>query len=416
MRFKLGLSLLAVSSLASCHGELFNREAALESPKQVLARLPPCAAPCFISAIGNSTCAPSDSQCICASKTIDAEASLCVQMSCSFAEALATKNTTSTACHMPVRDRSGLYNSVAIALGTVSLVFITIRLVFKKFISTARALGWDDWVVLSMIPTRIASTVINAEGMVVFGLGKDIWAIPPSHVPSFATVFYVMEIIYFAEVSLIKLSLCLFYLRIFPTKNIRRLLWATAGFNFLMGFLFAILAAFQCTPVSYVWTQYTEPSSGGHCMNNNSLAWANAAISIFADLWMIAIPLSQVRKLNLSWRKKFSVSVMFLTGTFITIVSILRLRALITFANSSNPTWDQWETAYWSTIEVNTGVMCICLPTLRLILLRLFPEYLRTIRKSNKSYGSLEEGSHVSAARQPQQHQLADYKSATVVS
>lgn len=59
-----------------------------------------------------------------------------------------------------------------------------------------------------------------------------------------------------------------------------------------------------------------------------------------------------------------------------TVVSILRLQSLISFANSVNPTWDNWDVANWSTIEINVGIMCACMPVLRLILVRLFPRLL----------------------------------------
>ena len=68
-----------------------------------------------------------------------------------------------------------------------------------------------------------------------------------------------------------------------------------------------------------------------------------------------------------------------------TVVSILRLRSLVGFANSSNPTWDQWEIAYWSTIEVNIGMICTCFPSLRLLLLRLFPNLLGNTTASRES-------------------------------
>ena len=73
------------------------------------------------------------------------------------------------------------------------------------------------------------------------------------------------------------------------------------------------------------------------------------------------------------------------THCSVTIVSILRLRSLVTFANSTNPTWDQWEIAYWSTIEVNIGMICTCLPSLRLIFVRLFPKVLETSVSPSRS-------------------------------
>lgn len=41
---------------------------------------------------------------------------------------------------------------------------------------------------------------------------------------------------------------------------------------------------------------------------------------------------------------------------------------------SDNVTWDNYPVTLWSTIELNVGIMCICMPTLRLLLVRLFPK------------------------------------------
>ncbi len=54
-------------------------------------------------------------------------------------------------------------------------------------------------------------------------------------------------------------------------------------------------------------------------------------------------------------------------------MSILRLQSLVTFSNSQNPTWDQFDVSLWSIIEINVGIICTCMPTFRLILVRLFP-------------------------------------------
>jgi hypothetical protein len=45
------------------------------------------------------------------------------------------------------------------------------------------------------------------------------------------------------------------------------------------------------------------------------LGWANAATSIALDIWMIGLPMSQVLKLNLHWKKKVGVGMMFSVGT-----------------------------------------------------------------------------------------------------
>lgn len=72
----------------------------------------------------------------------------------------------------------------------------------------------------------------------------------------------------------------------------------------------------------------------------------------------------------------------------VTVISIVRLQSLISFGNSTNPTWDQADAANWSTIEINVGIICACMPTLRLILVRLFPKALgsTSYNTSNQYY------------------------------
>lgn len=55
------------------------------------------------------------------------------------------------------------------------------------------------------------------------------------------------------------------------------------------------------------------------------------------------------------------------------MVSVIRLQALVTFGKSSNPTWDNFPVSLWSTVEINVGIICTCMPTLRLMLVRAFP-------------------------------------------
>ena len=58
-------------------------------------------------------------------------------------------------------------------------------------------------------------------------------------------------------------------------------------------------------------------------------------------------------------------------------MSILRLITTIKFTagdGANNATWEYVEFDVWSTIEIATGVVCACLPSLRLLLVRIFPK------------------------------------------
>jgi hypothetical protein len=69
----------------------------------------------------------------------------------------------------------------------------------------------------------------------------------------------------------------------------------------------------------------------------------------------------------------------------VTIVSILRLKSLIAFSYSTdNPTWDFADVGMWSDIEINVSMICVCLPTFRLLLVRLFPQLKETTQRYYK--------------------------------
>jgi hypothetical protein len=45
----------------------------------------------------------------------------------------------------------------------------------------------------------------------------------------------------------------------------------------------------------------------------------------------------------------------------------------VQFSSSTNPTYDNVPTAYWSVLEAFVGIFCICMPALRRFLAHLFP-------------------------------------------
>lgn len=82
----------------------------------------------------------------------------------------------------------------------------------------------------------------------------------------------------------------------------------------------------------------------------------------------------------------FLVAIMFCTGTFVTVISVVRLQSLIEFGDTDNPTWNNLKVSLWSTIEINVGIITCCMPTIRLIVLRFFPRLSSTYRSTQAYY------------------------------
>ncbi|GJN67673.1 hypothetical protein PLIIFM63780_005116 [Purpureocillium lilacinum] len=322
----------------------------------------------------SAACGLADEACVCdrisSKKVMD-----CSMAACTFAEAISARRLIEVACGASTtRTRVGTFNYINTGLGIFTGIIAVARLIFKRFISSARKFTPDDWVILATLALGLASVLLLSLGLTANGLGRDIWTLAPEGMVTFGFYFYLCEIVYIALMAMVKLALSLFYLAIFPGAGVRRILWATAVFQVVFGLAFVIKDAVQCIQPDFYWKRFSlDADPRGHCINVHASGWVNAVLGVAIDVWLLAIPLFQLRKLQLEWKKKAVAGVMFLTGALVTLISILRLKSLNTFANTTNPTWDQWALVLWSTIEINTGIICTSLPAVRLMLLRLFP-------------------------------------------
>ncbi|KAM0551364.1 hypothetical protein ACHAPJ_008473 [Fusarium lateritium] len=296
-----------------------------------------------------------------------------------------TKNATMTTCGAPIRNRTTDFVVLNDVLSILSGLFVIQRFATKLYWKLP--LGLDDCFIMLAMLVGVPCIVINAHGLAPNGMGRDIWTLTSDQITKFGMFFHTMAVLYFAIMTLLKLSLLFFYLRIFPTPAVRRLLWSTVAFTCVFGLVFVFVAIFQCRPISYFWEKW-DGEHIGQCANINAVTWSNAAINIALDIWILGIPLSQLRDLNLDWRKKIGVGMMFSVGIFVTIMSVLRLAATVQHGSGTlNATWEFFELSRWSTIEINVGIICACMPSLRILLVRLFPKLLGTSQRYY-NYGS----------------------------
>lgn len=194
---------------------------------------------------------------------------------------------------------------------------IVARLVFKQFFSAQQRLDSEDWTMLVAAPVGLATAVLSVYGLTRNGLGVDLWGLEPGQLIGFGRYFYVVQMLYITLISLIKLTLTFFYLNIFPGRGIRMMLWLTVAVHALSGLGFTVGIVFQCLPIAYQWEKYdfsNQHPVSGHCIDINVAGWAHGALSVISDLWLLAIPLSQVHKLQLPWKKRLGATLMFMTG------------------------------------------------------------------------------------------------------
>lgn len=127
--------------------------------------------------------------------------------------------------------------------------------------------------------------------------------------------YHVGSIIYGLIICSVKLSILQQYIQIFmPTKLPKHLYWLTLflmAANVVSYIIFTFLEIFVCSPIEKAWDPLV---TGGHCLDILALSTAASGINTGSDFIILVIPQLVIWRLNMSWKNKTSVSLVFLVA------------------------------------------------------------------------------------------------------
>ncbi|CCU79446.1 PTH11/CFEM domain protein [Blumeria hordei DH14] len=194
-----------------------------------------------------------------------------------------------------------------------------------------------------------------------------------------ATSFFIAENLYAVEVIVIKVSLCCFFLRIFPQKQFRICCYALVILMSTLAVAWVLLLIFQCKPITSNWNINIEHP---RCYNIQIYAYAGAVAAMSQDMCILALPIPLVLKLSISTRKKIGVIAMFSLGISVTIISAVRTQFIYYFGTSSDPSWDNVDITIWTSMEISAGLVCCNMPACARLIAHLHREYIYPRRLS----------------------------------
>jgi len=291
-------------------------------------------------------------------------------------DSLIVSKVQATTCDLPVENRTNVLTGITAATFATAFIFVALRLYSKGYVHNL--LGVEDWIVIVSLILTIPTTGF-ALAMAKDGFGRHLWQLMDGDLLKALKNFYIAENMYVWILASTKISILFFYLRVFPHEPMRFAFWGTMGLTTISTVTISLLTIFQCHPVSYFWNRDIH---SGRCVDLNALAYANAAMSIIEDVLIVVLPIPIVAKLKMSLNKKLGIGLMFAIGSFGCIVSMIRLKALLSFGNSIDPTWDYTLVVIWTTLELAAAMICACLPALRRLFSHLFPGAFNTTGRS----------------------------------
>ena len=115
---------------------------------------------------------------------------------------------------------------------------------------------------------------------------------------------------YSLGLTTIKASCILQLLRFILDGRVRTLCWVLLTFICIFGTIGIVGTGLACMPIARFWNR-TVP---GHCMNLLAFWYFCAGVTIMTDIFVVAIPLSVLKSLQLPRRQKVGLLMVFALG------------------------------------------------------------------------------------------------------
>ncbi|QKX54326.1 uncharacterized protein TRUGW13939_01412 [Talaromyces rugulosus] len=256
------------------------------------------------------------------------------------------------------QDRAPVVIGVCVLLIIVSLVTTGLRLYARHLVRLK--LWWDDWFCLIGLPFALLSMIFDFV-QVKYGFGKHADTLSPEALVNYGRNFYILLLFYNLGLAFFKLSLLAFYIRVFSVVRIIRTgsyIISVAVVAWMIATEFLLI--FRCHPVDIAWTG-TPQQQSMQCVAMDTVFVAQAAPTIFFDIIILVLPLKDLWALKLNRGQKVGVTIVFLLGFLVTIISIVRLKKI--YSTGSDLTYDFVDLGLWSAAEPVTGLLCCSLVT-----------------------------------------------------
>ncbi|RSM14649.1 hypothetical protein CEP52_001324 [Fusarium oligoseptatum] len=246
-------------------------------------------------------------------------------------------------------------DGAAIATYVMVMLIVPLKIWCRKKTGGLARLGLDD--TLSVVTLVFANVFfyITMIGMRPY-LGRHVGTdVSIEQVVDFLRYLFAASLTYVFAIAFIKLTILALYWKLFfhhGTRTNRGSLWFSRHLD--------------GGAVEKQWNILIEH---GKCMEQKPIYLGGSLPNVIIDFVLVGMPLPSVFRLNIPLGRRLILAGMFTLGFFICIVSIIRLTIVMSIrTDDRNVTYNLRDFMLWSTVEVNIGLVCACLPSMRPLL------------------------------------------------
>ncbi|KAI0872490.1 hypothetical protein GGS24DRAFT_518487 [Hypoxylon argillaceum] len=215
--------------------------------------------------------------------------------------------------------------SVTVILGVLAIVAVGLRVYVR--LSQKIPLGPDTYCILVALFFSTGIAILTDYVACTTGVGE------PSYEPSFeATVFALkanlaLENFQIAGLALVKISLLLYYSRIFISKPFLLAANILIAITSLLALSIILVNIFDKYPVPEQWNPLTP-----YTANVSTLLISFCAGNAALDVAALALPILTIRNLQMNTNRKLLLSVILSLGSITVVVTFLRLHFAVEYS------------------------------------------------------------------------------------
>ncbi|KAF7528052.1 hypothetical protein G7054_g10244 [Neopestalotiopsis clavispora] len=244
----------------------------------------------------------------------------------------------------------------------ISIIFVALRF-YTRFLM--RGIGVDDWLMLvALILFVIALGCCTV--LVHYGLGRHAAWLPASDIAQVAKWNWIIQPFGIMDLPFVKLSISVLFLKLLGPKDKwqRWFLYVNMVLFTIVFVLASIFSFVQCNPPRALW----EVVPGSSCWDPAIQAnWGTfgSSYSAFLDFALALLPITILRGLQMSLKKKISLAALLSAGVLSGIFAVIKTIQAQELGVREDVTWSTVELYAWGTSEVFLNIVCGCIPTLK---------------------------------------------------
>ncbi|KAF2787628.1 hypothetical protein K505DRAFT_367182 [Melanomma pulvis-pyrius CBS 109.77] len=263
--------------------------------------------------------------------------------------------------------RARVILGVVVAFTLTSTASLVLRFVGKRIKSTQ--VSSEDWIIIAA-QVAVYALAITSILEVVLGNAGHLVTERPSKVPDALKLLIAVQCLYAISLGLVKVSICLFYNRIFDFRSFHIASWTIIAVVISWISAVIVYAFVTCRPLAFFWDPTIQ---GGSCVSHPVIPYiVLGVLDVVVDIFILALPLPLLCKLRVSPGDKVALFCIFGAGICTMVISILRVEALANLS-FNDVTYTGAYSLVWSFMEPAIGISVACAPFFRPLIRRAFP-------------------------------------------